>query len=213
MNFQVIFLLDQSIAVANIVVNIHIASAPSLNFRGILDAFFKQCTVSRTLLNTVEIYSKTILNFIKIFEKLLSSSHRRRRIYTEEQAKVVPADWGTYLNARQYSLLAKRLIWRNVFGRTSLWEGGGLVWCELEDHPFFRCIHSAKCSFFYSSISSNHPGAKSVVRQGIEAIHPPKLQQRPFPSLLYKVFFNRLNMHHQEVRIKKLQVFLKRTIR
>ena len=33
-----------SIAVANIFVYIHLASAPSLNIRGICDAFLKQCT-------------------------------------------------------------------------------------------------------------------------------------------------------------------------
>ena len=38
------FPLDHSIAVANIFVTIHIASAPSLNFRGICDAFLKQCS-------------------------------------------------------------------------------------------------------------------------------------------------------------------------
>ena len=42
-NFQVILLIDQSIAVANMFVNIHIASAPSLNCREIFDAFLKQC--------------------------------------------------------------------------------------------------------------------------------------------------------------------------
>ena len=42
MNFQVILLIDDSIAVANIFVNIQIASAPSLNFTGIYDAFLKQ---------------------------------------------------------------------------------------------------------------------------------------------------------------------------
>ena len=37
----------------------------------------------------------------------------------------------------------------------------GLVWCEPNDHPFFSSIHSAKCLFFHSSFSLNHPGAKS----------------------------------------------------
>ena len=41
---ELILLIDHSIAVANIFVNIHIASAPSLNFRGIFDAFLKQCS-------------------------------------------------------------------------------------------------------------------------------------------------------------------------
>ena len=64
------------------------------------------------------------------------------------------------------------------------WEVGDVVRCELEDHPFFQSILSAKCPFFYFSISSNPPGAKSVVRQGIESILSIKQQRRPLPSLL-----------------------------
>ena len=40
------------------------------------------------------------------------------------------------------------------------WEGVGLVWSKLDDHPFFQSIHSAKWLLFYSSFSSNHSGAK-----------------------------------------------------
>ena len=54
------------------------------------------------------------------------------------------------------------------------------MWCELENHLFFQSIHSAKCPLLYSS---NHPGAKYVVRYGT-----PKQQRRPLPSLLYKSF-------------------------
>ena len=53
-------------------------------------------------------------------------------------------------------------------------EGSDLVWCEPDDHPFFRSILSAKCPFFYSSFSSNHPGAKSLVQHGIESIPYPQ---------------------------------------
>ena len=38
-------------------------------------------------------------------------------------------------------------------------EGGGLLVCD-----FFQSNHSDKCPFLYSSISSKHPGAESVVR-------------------------------------------------
>ena len=44
------------------------------------------------------------------------------------------------------SHLAARMIWRKVFGR-----------CKLDDNPIFRSIHFAKCPFFHSSFSSNHP--------------------------------------------------------
>ena len=68
-----------------------------------------------------------------------------------------------------YSHLVARMIWRQVIGRTSILGGGGwfgLVWNRI------------------SSISSNHPGAKSLVRQGIDSIPSPNQQRRPFPSLL-----------------------------
>ena len=54
----------------------------------------------------------------------------------------------------------------------------------INDHPFFWSICSVKRPFFYSSFSSNHPGAKSVVPHGIERIPSPKQQRRPLPSLL-----------------------------
>ena len=39
-----------------------------------------------------------------------------------------------------YSHLVARMIWRQVIGRTSIWGGGGLVWCEPEYHPFLQII-------------------------------------------------------------------------
>ena len=44
-------------------------------------------------------------------------------------------------------------------------------------HCMFWSIHSAKCPFFYSYFSSNHPGAKSLSL-------PQSWQRRPLPSLL-----------------------------
>ena len=75
-------------------------------------------------------------------------------------------------------------FWRKVLEEHPLWEGGGLVWCEPEDHPFFWSIYPAKCTFVYSSISSNHAVAKSLGRHGIESIPSPNQQRRPFPSRL-----------------------------
>ena len=42
----------------------------------------------------------------------------------------------------------------------------------------------AKCPFFSSSFSSNHPGAKSLVQHGIESILSPNQQRQPLPALL-----------------------------
>ena len=44
------------------------------------------------------------------------------------------------------SHLAARMIWRKVLEEHPFWEGGGLVWCEPDDHLFFWSIHSAKFS-------------------------------------------------------------------
>ena len=63
------------------------------------------------------------------------------------------------------------------------WEGGGLVCCEPDGHPFFQSINSAKYLFLYSSFSSNHTGVKWLGRHG-ESIPSPNQQQRPLPSLL-----------------------------
>ena len=87
------------------------------------------------------------------------------------------------------SQLKARMIWRTVFGRTSILGGWwfGVVWTGRSFS--FIIIHSAKCSFFYSSISANHHVAKSVLRQGTKSILSPKEQRRPLPSFLYKFFF------------------------
>ena len=68
------------------------------------------------------------------------------------------------------------------------WEGGGLVWCEPEDHPFFRSVRSDKCLFFYSSISLNRSGVKSAVLHRIESIP----LSRPCVFHLIQIFSFRL---------------------
>ena len=66
------------------------------------------------------------------------------------------AGWGTYLNAAQ-TIKEQGLLQENPF-----WKGGGLVWSEPFDHPFFIkhpfCHASGMHSVIYSSFSSNHPG-------------------------------------------------------
>ena len=58
----------------------------------------------------------------------------------------------------------KKICWKNIhFGSVVVFCGG-----NWKINQMFRSVHSAKCPFVYSSISSNHPGAKFVVRQGIE---------------------------------------------
>ena len=43
------------------------------------------------------------------------------------------------------------------------WEGGGLVRNEVK----WKIVYFSEHPFFYSSISSNHPSGKSVVRHEI----------------------------------------------
>ena len=80
-----------------------------------------------------------------------------------------------------HCLLAARMIWRNVFGRTSILGGWwfGVVWTRWSfiflKHPF--CQASVLLFIF---LIKNHPGAKSVV----EWIPSPKQPRRPLSSLL-----------------------------
>ena len=60
----------------------------------------------------------------------------QKKNQTEEKAKVVAADWGTYLNATQ-SILPQGLIEEKIKEEYPFLEGAGLVWCKPEDHPFF----------------------------------------------------------------------------
>ena len=133
-------------------------------------------------------------------------SRHRRRINTEAKAKNVAAVWGqNFFNSLlrklfytrrfeakdefilffqiilvQFILLFKSSQCTSILGG---WQfGGRSLYCsEASIPPSFH--------FFYASISSNHLGAKSVARQGIESILFPKQQRRPQPSLLYKSFF------------------------
>ena len=75
---------------------------------------------------------------------------------------------------RQLPFSSKEDLKKKFFEEHSFWEGG--VWYGVNGKitQLFRSINSAICEFFYSSISSIHPVAKSVVRQGIESIRSPK---------------------------------------
>ena len=70
------------------------------------------------------------------------------------------------------SHLAARMIWKKFLEEYPFWKGCwfGVVWTVrssiFSKHPFQHC------SFFYSSVSSNHPGAKYLAWQGIESTVP-----------------------------------------
>ena len=64
-------------------------------------------------------------------------------------AKVVAADWGDIPECRtnqQKGWFEESFLENIYFGRATAWACSppGLVRCELDDHPFFQCIHSAK---------------------------------------------------------------------
>ena len=82
--------------------------------------------------------------------------------------------WGDELECCTRDLAA-RMIWTNVFGRTSIF-GRVAVKCDVNR----MIIHFSKSSllFFYSSFSSNHPGAQSLIPS-------PNQQRRPLPLLLW----------------------------
>ena len=141
-----------------------------------------------------------VLRFFKFILTVLKSYFKSKE-EEEDRREGKGRRWclGDILECRS-SHLASTMIWRKVFEEHPFWEGDGLVWCEPDDHTFFRSIHSAKCPFFFSSFSWNLPGAKSVVRQGIEWILSPKQQRRPLPSLLSVSYpMPHLNHHQQMV--------------
>ena len=76
------------------------------------------------------------------------STHREKELDRREGKGRHWCLGDVYLNVA----LAARVIWRIFFDKTSLWDDGVSVWCELEDRPFFQSIQSAKCPFF-----STHP--------------------------------------------------------
>ena len=98
-----------------------------------------------------------ILFKIMGYLSVLYSNHRRR-IKTEEKAKVVAVFLVTNLNAaltiQQQGRFEQKILEEHPFC-----QGDGLVWCELDEQPFRQL---AVILFFFF----NHPGAKQLVRQG-----------------------------------------------
>ena len=112
---------------------------------------------------------------------VLFSQNKNKSYKTEGNAKVVTAGRGDIYTAYicRTSHLAAQMIFEKFWRTSKFYKGGGLVWCELDDHPFFHSIHSAKHLLFYSFVSSNHPGGKWLGWKGIESIPFPLQQRRP----------------------------------
>ena len=80
-------------------------------------------------------------------------SHRRKR-------KGRRCWLGDVLDCRTRDWVA-RMIWRKVFGRTSILRGV-VVWCGWWTLMIIHFCKSSIHPFFYVSFSANHPGAKSL---------------------------------------------------
>ena len=113
--------------------------------------------------------------------------HHRRRINTEEKAKVVVAAWGTQLNAAltiQQQGWFEEFVWgEHSFCRVVVWWNVNRMIIH-----FFQSIQSAMRPLFYWCFSSIPLGVKLHVWQGIETIPSPNKQRRPLPSPLYLSF-------------------------
>ena len=99
--------------------------------------------------------------------------HHRRRINTEEKAKVVVAAWGTHLNAAltiQQQGWFEEFVWgEHSFCRVVVWWNVNRMIIH-----FFQSIQSAMRPLFYWCFSSIPLGVKLHVWQGIETIPPPR---------------------------------------
>ena len=90
---------------------------------------------------------------------------------------------GRILECRN-SHLAARMIWRKVFGRT-IHFGRVVVWLGVNQaiiHVSGASILPCVCSSI-NPFLTYHPGAKSLVRHGIEWIVSHQKQRRPLPYL------------------------------
>ena len=71
-------------------------------------------------------------------------------------------------------------ILTNFFRRTSILVRWGLVWCEPDEHSFFKVSILSRGLYYIHSFLQNHPGGKYLVRQGIESIPSPQTAATTF---------------------------------
>ena len=106
--------------------------------------------------------------------------HRRRNIQNRRQRSSLlfgGRNWMPHQSISRKDDLKKGIHFGTV-----------VVWCDVDqlNIHFSEASVSAKRPFFQLSFSSNHSGAKSVVRHGIEWI--PSLKQQRRPLLLFCLF-------------------------
>ena len=130
----------------------------------------------------LQVYMKTScfkhLRPLVLLTFLLLSLHRRR-LKTEQKAKVVAVGCGTELNTALSSKddLNKR-FWKNIhFGRVVVWYGVNRMVTHFPNAsvlPSSRYLHSSFFSSWWKIVSTARNWINSV----------PKQQRRPLPSLL-----------------------------
>ena len=106
-----------------------------------------------------------------IFAQASRYTVHRRRIYTEEKAKVVAASWRTEF----FNVVPRSLYCTYALGRFEE---------QAEFHPILQFVLVQRSLFFNISF---YKIAKA--RQKMEENLSPKKQGRPLPTLLYKSFF------------------------
>ena len=120
----------------------------------------------------------------KIFQPsdCFTNQYRRRNRQKRRQRSSLLFEGLTWMPHLRFSSKDdwKNFFWKNIFFCRVV----GLNQMIIHFSEASILLH--KRPFFFPSFSSNHPGAKSVVRHGIEWIPPPsrKQQRRPLPSLL-----------------------------
>ena len=75
---------------------------------------------------------------------------------------------------------------KKCFGKNVQFErGGGLVWCEPDDHPFFQSeVKNKFCDVYSVLLFTLFFNSLYIVRHEIESILCPNQQRRPLHLLL-----------------------------
>ena len=151
----------------------------------------------------------------------LSCNNQRRRIYeyTEINAKVVAVGWGDVLECRS-NHLAARLIWRKVFGRTSLFVGWwfGVVWTRWSTffegsippsslYSIFSLLQIILVQNFYCSAARNSisraAASTFAFSSTVYIMYPSSIAQVSICSLKNILFLSTVNCTIFELRNQK----------
>ena len=124
-----------------------------------------------------------------IYSKLCTC--HRKRIYTEQKAKVFAAVWGMYcIWMPHYCIYSSSWFEQKFWGDNLFKKGSGLVWCETDD------IHFSKASILQVAVILFILFFKSSWRKKASVDSVPKQQRWPlllfclYPSSMIPVHFS-----------------------